>query len=642
MPRDTLKALDRDVERLLFAGAQVARADSDLDEKKAKLAPLAAKAPAIAKVKEQIDKVQSAQGKAAAVELLHLSALMAQVRGAQAAPAEAKGELTPFDATEPGHDGAASGPIPRTPQGPIESPLSAAEITTLVNVLTNAPDTKHRARLLNDAIERGAVRDLRILPFCVAALADAGIAHLVGTKLLPKLGAVVVPELVASLKLQGKETDARKLRALCEIQGAEAKGLLIEAIEKGSPEIRAAAITELSAIDAAATEPYALKLLAADRSEEVRKAAAKALGGATSDEALEALLKAFTATERLSPSAGAALAQLSHPKTTERVLALVTDELRALTPFKMPKGLTKAKKAEAEKAEREHAAKVRFFGAVLDLLASRKDRDTSGTVLSVFREHKVKEVRNAAARALLKGGYQGAFEELAPSVYDADWETRSEFIEHIVTQDPARAFDRLGPFLDPRTLKTPNHVSFAEHILDHIEGESDDLDEPVDEAAAEAQEAHEGEASGQSLSLLEKDGRWADACIALLELDKEGLVNSALDVLSKVRSPKALDAVIKLTSTKIKGHNAWRLLQVLTTYKDPRVPPLLLRFLDVLNGYWGRRAAYNALRTYDDPAVLPALKAWASGKRRLEKRDKDELDALIQFLERDRALSAGV
>ena len=53
-------------------------------------------------------------------------------------------------------------------------------------------------------------------------------------------------------------------------------------------------------------------------------------------------------------------------------------------------------------------------------------------------------------------------------------------------------------------------------------------------------------------------------------------------------------------------------------------------------------SAYRAMRTYDDPAVGPALKAWAAGKKRLEKRDKDEIDDLIQFLERDRALTAGV
>lgn len=626
MPKETLKALDRDVERLLFAGAQVARGDSDIEARRAKLAPLAAKAPAIAKVVEQIDKVQKASGKTAAAELLNLAALMAQVRGAQASPAATTDELTDLPATLP-----------------IESPLSSAEITTLVHVLTNAPDTKHRPRLLHDAIDRDAVRDLRILPFCVAALSDAGIGYVVGEKLLPRLGAVVIPELLASLKLQGKETDARKLRVLVKLQGPEAKGLLIEAIEKGSPELRAAALPLLSALDGPATEPLALKLLAADRSEDVRKAAARALAGATTEEALSALLKAFTSSPKLRDSAGAALAELAHPETTDRARALLTEELLSITPFKMPKGLVKAKKAEAEKAEAEHLDKVAFLGAVLDLLASRKDKDTSGAVLDVFRRHKVKEARNAAARALLKSGFEGAFEELAPSVVEAEWQTRSEFIEHIVDQDPARAFDRLGRFLDPLRLKTQNQVSFAEHILDHIEGESDDLDEPADEEAAEAEEAEgNGEDAAARASLLEKDPRWTDACIALLELDKEGLTSSALDVLSKVRSPAALDAALKLASGKIKAHHAWRLLQVLTAYKDPRVPPMLLRFLDVLNGYWGRRAAYSALRTYDDPAVVPAIKAWASGKRRLELRDKSDLDDLVQFLERDRALSAGV
>ena len=93
MPKETLKALDRDVERLLFAGAQVARTDGDLDARKTRLAPLGAKAPAIAKVTEQIEKVQKASGKTAASELLSLAALMAQVRGAQAAPAQAPAQV---------------------------------------------------------------------------------------------------------------------------------------------------------------------------------------------------------------------------------------------------------------------------------------------------------------------------------------------------------------------------------------------------------------------------------------------------------------------------------------------------------------------------------------------------------------------
>src|SRR5689334_15985262 len=115
MPKETLKALDRDVERLLFAGAQVARGDTDMEARRAKLAPLGEKAPAIAKVTEQVSKVQKSSGKAASSELLNLGALMAQVRGAQAAPAAAPGDLTPLPATEP-----------------VESPLTSVELASIV------------------------------------------------------------------------------------------------------------------------------------------------------------------------------------------------------------------------------------------------------------------------------------------------------------------------------------------------------------------------------------------------------------------------------------------------------------------------------------------------------------------------------
>src|SRR6478609_4713497 len=118
MPKETLSALERDAERLLFAGAQVARSDADLEARRQKLAPLGPKAPAIAKVVEQVEKVQKSSGKVASAELLNLSALMAQVRGAQAAPLSPAGDLAPLPASEP-----------------LESPLTPTELYSLVNAL---------------------------------------------------------------------------------------------------------------------------------------------------------------------------------------------------------------------------------------------------------------------------------------------------------------------------------------------------------------------------------------------------------------------------------------------------------------------------------------------------------------------------
>jgi hypothetical protein len=81
---------------------------------------------------------------------------------------------------------------------------------------------------------------------------------------------------------------------------------------------------------------------------------------------------------------------------------------------------------------------------------------------------------------------------------------------------------------------------------------------------------------------------------------------------------------------------------VLAVYQDARVPPLMLRFLDLAQGTWARRWVFRTLREYDDPAAVPGLKAWAASKKKLENRDKEELETTLQFLERDRALTKGV
>ena len=617
MPKETLTALDRDAERLLFAGASLARADSDLGARRDKLRAFAAKAPAIAKVVEQVDKTQKATGKAAATELCNLTAMMAQVRGAQAAPAPAPGDLAPLPATDP-----------------VESPLSPTELSTLVNALTVSG--KARARIVSDAVQRGAVRDLRLLPFCVKAVGDPAVGHVVAHELLPSLGHIVVPELRATLRIEkGTQIDGRKLGVLVMIQNEEAKPLLLQAAEKGSPEMRRMALTMLGEMDPALAEGLSLKALAEDRSVDVRRAAITALGGATSDEALEALLTAFVKSDDLRYLAGYSLARLTHPRTTERALALLTPELTGLTNLKLPKADTPAKKKANEKLEREHSAKVGFLGSVLDLLASRKDNpETVEKVLAVFRGHKIKEAKNAAALALLKSGYDKAFDELAPSVYDADWDTRDGFIEGILEHDKAHAFERLGRFLDATTFKTKNHVAFAEHILDTLDGRADN-DEPADE-----DEEKDDEPEARPLPLLQQEPRWTDAAIALL--GHKDLQSPAIDVLGKIKSDKAKEAVITFASSLKKSDNPWQILQALKPHKDPRIPPLLLRYVDMVNGIWARRSVLHVLREYDDAALAPALKAWVASKKRLDKREKEEVDDLIQFLERDRSLTKGV
>lgn len=620
MSKEALLALDRDAERLLFAGAQVARGDGDLASRKAVLQPLAAKNPTFGKVVEQIDKVQKSTGKAAGTEVLNLAALTAVVRGALAAPAPAVGDLTPLPKTEP-----------------IESPLAPSELGTLVGALAGSREVKRRYKVIEDACERDTVRDLRILPFAVAALGagDWGVSNAVQEKLLPKLGSLVVGELRDTLKIKGGGLDVRKLTVLVSIEKKKAQPLVLEAIEKGSPDMRASALPLLAELDPAAVEPIALKLLASDKADGVKRASISALAEASSDEALEALLKVFQSSDNLRGLAGSSLSTLKHKKATERVLALLSDDLLKLTNFKPGKDLKGKAKTEDEKKQREFWSKVQLLNEIVDVLASRSDDKTTEAVLSIYRTHKVEDVKNAAARALLRSGYEGAFDELSQSVIKADWRTQSEFVEAIFKRDPLRAYDRLSKFLDPKSFKTKNHTAFANQILNHID---DGDDEEPTESDEDADEKVLTEEQGAIMKLLQKDPRWID--LAIVYLDNADLMQNALGVLGKIKSTKALDAILKLLGTKkAKNLNFWYLSNALQKYRDPRVGPALVKLLDDLNGFWARRSVYNALQEMDEPASGPLLRAWYVDKKRLDKREKEEVEAVLARLERDRALT---
>ena len=649
MPQETLALLDRDTERLLFAGAQVARSDADLETRRQKLAPLGPRVPALAKVVEQVEKVQKARGKSAAGELLDLAVLMAQVRGAQASPAVARTE------------GGDLAPLPAGP--PIESPLSPTELLALVKALSVRG--KGRTRVLADAVKRGAARDLRLLPFYVPALGDASVGRFVEQKLLPTLGRLVAPELMASLNIEkGKATDARRLRVLAAVlDPAEIGPLLVAATAKGSPQIRVVALRLLAKVDPAQAEPIALRLYAQNRALDVRKVAVQALGGGTSDPALDVLFDAFQ-NKDLRSVARTALARFNHPHATERALALLPAQLDAVR--KVPKGGSKKALDDA------YWGQLLLISPLLHLIASRKDKpETTERVLALFRDHEVRAVRTAAARALLRSGYERAADELAGTIVEVgNDEVWRLFIGGILLDAPERAFDRLGGFLDPRSLTGKSQVAFANEILsavhEDVMGEifyplSEGLDEtakragphwchqtllgPEEEEPEEREEEEDEDedededemaAKGRP-TRLQREPRWVDAAIAAL--DHEALVEEAVLILQEApSSDRVKEGLIALLARAAKGADIEEIVKALAPYRDPRVSTLLLRFLDVESRFWTRSSGFDALRNHDDPAVVPLLKAWGAGKKKLSKDDKEELAETLQFLSRDRCL----
>lgn len=605
MAKDTLKQLDLDVEKMYFAGAQIARTNPAILSAKTKLAPIAAKIPAIRRVTEQIGKLEQASGKAAAAELLDQGLLLAQVRSAQASPAlpTESGELAALP-----------------PAGKIGSPLLPNELQSLVGALMNAPESRYRAETIHEACLRGSARDLRILPLCVPALSDSHIADVVEKNLLPAMGEAIVPELRRCLDIEkGRSLDQRMLRAIAQIEGPRAIDILREAIEKGSADIRAAAIAEFGRIDPVQAEPVATVLVEKDRSKEVKLAAIRALANAPGDAALDTLIHAFGGSNEMRSAAESSLTGSKHPRATERIVALWTPELQELGHFRIKKANTKEEKDEAAKAQKAHAAKVDYMIDLIDLLAARNTDRTTQLVVDAFRSHKIKEVRDTAARALLRLGYQEAWQELLPSLYDAPEATQYQFIDGTFELDMAKAYDRLAPFFETNALLAKNGVDFAARLFARVVAES----------------APEG---GRLASLFERDLRWVDLAIRLLPA--EALRGIALALLRRARSPKALEPALSLTREGIAAEHALALIELLGSYRDPRILPAFIRLLSCLSGAWQYGRACHVFHEYDDPALAPLLRSWLDDRKSRRKMSKTEVEPFencMRFLGRDRS-----
>jgi HEAT repeat protein len=603
MAKDTLKQLDIDIEKMLFAGAQIARTNPELLGAKTKLAPIAAKIPAIRRVTEQIGKIEQATGKAAATELLDLAVLMAQIRSAQASPAlpTELGDLTALP-----------------PAAKIGSPMLPAELKTVVGALMNAPDSRYRAETIQDAVTRGSARDLRILPLCLPALSDSHIADVVEKQLLPAVGEAIIPELRRSLDIEkGRTLDQRILRAIAAIEGPKAIDTLREAIEKGSADIRSTAIEEFGRIDPVQAEPVATVLVDKDRSKEVKVAAIRALANAPGDAALDALLRAFGGTDEMRAAAESSLTASKHPQATERIMGLWTPELQDLGHYRIKKANTKEEKDEAAKAQKAHAAKVDYMVDLVDLLAARGTDRTMQLVVDTFRTHKIKEVRDTAARSLLRLGYQEAWQELLPALYDSPEATQYQFIDGTFALDMAKAYDRLAPFFETKNLWNQHGIDFATRILVRMSAETTP--------------------DGRWASLFTLDPRWVD--LAIGQLAAEALRGNALALLVRIRSPKALDPVLSLLREGVPSTHGPILLELLATYKDPRVPPAFIRVLSLLSGAWQYQRACQVFNEYDDPALAPHLRYWLEDRKSRRKMPKSEVDPFencLRFLVRNR------
>lgn len=448
MPRDTIRRLSTDIERVLVAGAHLAAADPGLARDKAALDGLAtqfgAKAPVIGQLAAATAKALSAGGPDAARELVSLATMAAQVRAAQAQPAAAP----------------ALEALPARPE--IGTPCNAKELGELYTALVESG--KGRMERVQQSVERGDIADLRLVDALIHAMNDGYIGDLVADKAVPRLGPAIVAPIRASLDFaKGRAIDGRRLRALVAVDPDGSRDLLHRALAEGNAELRESALDAIAdnIRGDPAFEAPVLALVAKERSGGVFRAALRALAGYASDATLEALTTALD-DARTVQAAAEGLGHSRHPKALAWMLARLDAAVAAAAVAKP------AKDPAAKKASNvvEPGAMVEIL---LRALAGHEDpRVAAATMPLVETEHRVD-----AARAALASADAGQLATIADFLAGDAADMFPVASAAAVKLGPDQAFKRLSAAFTAKDREKKTGLARLEAVAHRISGTPD-------------------------------------------------------------------------------------------------------------------------------------------------------------------------
>jgi HEAT repeat protein len=502
MPREQLKMLAGDVDRLLAAGGAVAAGDEGLRKRAKALREAGHKVPALAQIAEATDRVVQAGPARAARALLDLILVVRQVR-AGLATAGVDGPLEPLE-----------------PAGPWATSLNVRDVYATAEALAAG-----RIEPLRDAIGRGAIADLRLVGACLTGLSErhGEMADLIAEGALPAFGPAALPSLRRELDLKGKAADVRRLVAICKIDAAVGAALCRRAIDEGSNALRVQALKCYPQVDPEGAERAALALLTPPTSEggdgeadgdasltelvaalsggqsldsidssliraadaclakrmsdwssrEVRAAAVAALGSSKSEAALDALVSAASDYPEVWSAASSALVSLPHPgvigrlvRELEAAAALAGAPPRPAKSAAPVKHKGKAKppaKGKARGKDKEAATEDRIrsrateracrLAALLAEMGRRGDRAVIGATLPLLK-HPASDLREAAVKALADVGGPPELEAAAALVDDPKvWKAA---VQAVWKLPPKPLYDRLAPLCADLSKKSPD------------------------------------------------------------------------------------------------------------------------------------------------------------------------------------------
>ncbi|MBP2655283.1 MAG: hypothetical protein H6Q73_2852 [Firmicutes bacterium] len=265
-----------EVRRLLIAGSELAAGDFRLLKLLPGLKKAGESVPVFARVAECIEKVvEPGQGKAE--RLLDLANIVNAIIYTQGETSLA-GEIQDVDTLDVNN----------------VTHLSYRQLSPIIEALSTKGSGRYE--IIKAACEKGTCNDFRLINPLFAALDDGyGEIACLAQEMLKGYDRGIIPLLKNKLDLNGGTSAVRILELISFYDSIGEKILYVEALEKGSIEVRVAAINALKKFPEC--EATFLELVS-DRKKEIREAALNALAHFNSLEAGNGLFRAFKGKDR--------------------------------------------------------------------------------------------------------------------------------------------------------------------------------------------------------------------------------------------------------------------------------------------------------------------------------------------------------
>ncbi|WP_010251109.1 HEAT repeat domain-containing protein [Acetivibrio cellulolyticus] len=228
-----------------------------------------------------------------------------------------------------------------------------------LNPVISALTTKGSGRLevIRQFFAESFYKDLRLVVPLISALGDgySEIADL-AYEVLKKYGDSIIHVLKKSLNMNGSKGDARIIELISDLNGKKEKEFYLDAIEKGSIEVKVSSIKVLK--DFPECEDLLIEL-SNDKKKEVREAAFYALGKIKSGSAVKCLFNAFRGKDR------DIVSEPIRENDSQEIVKSLLEEAEKSMELIMSSDT--GNKSENEKLE------VEYFVTVLDCMLGKRD-----------------------------------------------------------------------------------------------------------------------------------------------------------------------------------------------------------------------------------------------------------------------------